>query len=51
MHLWAESYERDVSEVLELQREVAIDIARRIDVVYGRSIGRASSSPRPTVST
>ena len=33
MHLWAETYERDVSEVLELQREVATDIARRIDVV------------------
>ena len=33
MHLWAETYERDVSEVLELQRAVATDIARRIDVV------------------
>src|SRR4051812_654096 len=33
MHLWAETYERDVSEVLDLQRAVATDIARRIDVV------------------
>ncbi|HET9833002.1 MAG TPA: winged helix-turn-helix domain-containing protein [Vicinamibacterales bacterium] len=33
MHLWAEAYERDVSEVLELQRAVATDIARRIDIV------------------
>ena len=33
MHLWAETYERDVSEVLELQRAVATDIARRIDAV------------------
>jgi len=30
MHLWAEAYERDVPEVLDLQREVATDIARRI---------------------
>ena len=33
MHLWAEAYERDVSEVLDLQRAVATDIARRIEVV------------------
>jgi len=33
MHLWAETYERDVSEILALQRAVATDIARRIDVV------------------
>ena len=33
MHLWAETYERDVSEVLELQRAVATDVARRIDAV------------------
>ncbi len=29
-HLWAESYERDVGDVLELQREVASTIARKI---------------------
>jgi TolB-like protein/DNA-binding winged helix-turn-helix (wHTH) protein/tetratricopeptide (TPR) repeat protein len=33
MHLWAETYERDMSEVLELQRAVATDIARRINAV------------------
>jgi TolB-like protein/DNA-binding winged helix-turn-helix (wHTH) protein/tetratricopeptide (TPR) repeat protein len=33
MHLWAETYDRDLSKVLELQRVVANDIARRIDVV------------------
>jgi TolB-like protein/DNA-binding winged helix-turn-helix (wHTH) protein len=33
MHLWAEAYERDVSEVLDLQRTVATDIARRINAV------------------
>ncbi len=29
-HLWAQSYERDLTEVLELQQEVAGDIARQI---------------------
>ena len=33
MHLWAETYERDTSEVLRLQREVATDIASRISSV------------------
>jgi TolB-like protein/DNA-binding winged helix-turn-helix (wHTH) protein len=33
MHLWAETYERDASEVLRLQREVATDIANRISSV------------------
>jgi TolB-like protein/DNA-binding winged helix-turn-helix (wHTH) protein/Tfp pilus assembly protein PilF len=33
MHLWAETYERDVREVLDLQRAVATDIAQRIDVL------------------
>ncbi len=33
MHLWAETYERDVREVLRLQSEVATDIARRISSV------------------
>jgi TolB-like protein/DNA-binding winged helix-turn-helix (wHTH) protein len=32
MHLWADAYERDVSEILDLQRSVAADIARRIDI-------------------
>jgi TolB-like protein/DNA-binding winged helix-turn-helix (wHTH) protein/Tfp pilus assembly protein PilF len=29
-HLWARSYERDVTEVLRLQREVVADIAHRV---------------------
>jgi TolB-like protein/DNA-binding winged helix-turn-helix (wHTH) protein len=33
MHLWAEAYQRDVSEILALQDEVATDIARRISVL------------------
>jgi TolB-like protein/DNA-binding winged helix-turn-helix (wHTH) protein/tetratricopeptide (TPR) repeat protein len=33
MHLWAESYERDVSEILDLQGKVASDIAREVDVM------------------
>ncbi|HJZ77739.1 MAG TPA: winged helix-turn-helix domain-containing protein [Vicinamibacterales bacterium] len=33
MHLWAEAYERDVREVLELQSAVATDIARHINVM------------------
>src|SRR5262245_51063880 len=32
MHLWADEYERDVSEILDLQRALATDIARRINV-------------------
>ena len=31
MHLWADAYERDVSEILDLQRVLATDIARRIN--------------------
>lgn len=30
MHLWAEAYERDVSEILDLQGQIATDIARRV---------------------
>ena len=33
MHLWADSFERDISEVLTLQQEVAASIARRIGAV------------------
>jgi TolB-like protein/DNA-binding winged helix-turn-helix (wHTH) protein/Tfp pilus assembly protein PilF len=29
-HLWAQSYERDLTEVLQLQRDVAEDIARHV---------------------
>jgi TolB-like protein/DNA-binding winged helix-turn-helix (wHTH) protein len=33
MHLWAETYDRDLSEIIALQSEVATDIARRISTV------------------
>jgi TolB-like protein/DNA-binding winged helix-turn-helix (wHTH) protein/tetratricopeptide (TPR) repeat protein len=32
MHLWADAYEREVSEILDLQRALSTDIARRINV-------------------
>src|SRR5262245_5079099 len=32
MHLWADAYERDTTEILDLQRALANDIARRINV-------------------
>ena len=32
MHLWADAYEREVSHILDLQRSLATDIARRINV-------------------
>jgi TolB-like protein/DNA-binding winged helix-turn-helix (wHTH) protein len=32
MHLWADTYDREVSEILDLQRALATDIARRINV-------------------
>jgi serine/threonine-protein kinase len=31
-HLWAESYERDLSDILSLQNEVAREIAREIEI-------------------
>ena len=33
MHLWAETYDRNLSEIIHLQGEVATDIARRISTV------------------
>jgi TolB-like protein/DNA-binding winged helix-turn-helix (wHTH) protein len=33
MHLWADAYERELSAILDLQRALATDIARRINVV------------------
>ena len=51
MHLWAETYERDVTEMLALQRAVATDIAGASTSWCGLSIGRASCSRRPMVCT
>jgi TolB-like protein/DNA-binding winged helix-turn-helix (wHTH) protein len=33
MHLWAEAYERDVSEILAVQNEVATDIAQHVSTL------------------
>ena len=33
MHLWAEAYERDVSEILDMQSQIATDIARRVHIL------------------
>jgi len=41
MHLWADAYERDVSEILDLQRALANDIARHIDV-FVKPLDRAT---------
>jgi TolB-like protein/DNA-binding winged helix-turn-helix (wHTH) protein len=40
MHLWAEDYERDLTEILAVQNEVATDIARRVSTVV-RPLGQA----------
>jgi TolB-like protein/DNA-binding winged helix-turn-helix (wHTH) protein/Tfp pilus assembly protein PilF len=32
MHLWADAYEREASEILDLQRRLSTDIARRINI-------------------
>ena len=32
-HLWAESYEQDLSSILELQKDVATDIARQVNTI------------------
>jgi TolB-like protein/DNA-binding winged helix-turn-helix (wHTH) protein/Tfp pilus assembly protein PilF len=40
MLLWAETYERDVREILVVQNEVATDIARRVSTVV-RPLGQA----------
>jgi len=47
-HLWAESYERDLRDVISLQREVARDIAGRIKITTltpAEQAQRASARP------
>jgi TolB-like protein/DNA-binding winged helix-turn-helix (wHTH) protein len=46
MHLWAETYERDLSEILNLQNDVATDIARRINIVVKPQEKLRSVDPR-----
>ncbi len=46
-HLWAESYERDLGDVLALQREVARAIASEIQIaVTSAEVARLASVPR-----
>jgi TolB-like protein/DNA-binding winged helix-turn-helix (wHTH) protein/Flp pilus assembly protein TadD len=45
-HLWAESYERDHSDILELQAEVARDIAERIHVRVNPAAARRPDRER-----
>ena len=45
IHVWAKSYERDLREILLLQREVAQDIAHEINV----SVSPSASTRRSTV--
>jgi TolB-like protein/DNA-binding winged helix-turn-helix (wHTH) protein/Flp pilus assembly protein TadD len=46
-HLWAESYERDLRDVLALQDEVSRDIATKIQIKVTRPEQTPSSSARP----
>src|SRR5271167_4157092 len=46
-HLWAESYERDSRDVLALQDELALAIAREIDVQLTPDEQARLAKPRP----
>jgi TolB-like protein/DNA-binding winged helix-turn-helix (wHTH) protein len=50
MHLWAETYDRDLSEVIHLQSEVATDIARHISTVVRPRIRAGPRTRMPTAS-
>ena len=45
-HLWANSYERDVSDILALQTEIAASVARELRVELAIQVP-APTSPRP----
>jgi TolB-like protein/DNA-binding winged helix-turn-helix (wHTH) protein/Tfp pilus assembly protein PilF len=45
-HLWAESYERDIGDLLALQREIASDIAARVQAKLTRRPQAAASASR-----
>ncbi len=48
-HLWAESYERDLKDVLSLQDEVARDIAERIQIKLTAQESAALSRAQPVI--
>jgi TolB-like protein/DNA-binding winged helix-turn-helix (wHTH) protein/Tfp pilus assembly protein PilF len=49
-HLWAESYEQDLSEILELQKNVATDIARQVNIIVRPLLVTGSVKPEAYVS-
>jgi serine/threonine-protein kinase len=48
-HLWAKSYERELREVLSLQREVAMDIAQQIQIELSPKEHAMMDRPMPMV--
>jgi len=46
-HLWAESYERDLAHVLEIQREVARAVAGEIQIALTPQLAQRLGSPKP----
>lgn len=46
-HIWAESYQRQMADVLALQDEVALGVAHAIKLELAPGVARQSSSPRP----
>ena len=48
-HLWAESYEQDLRGILELQRNVAADIARQVDTIIKPLRSTGSVNPEAYV--
>jgi len=46
-HLWAESYERDLRDIIPLQRGLALDAARQVSGRVGREANRTATSARP----
>ena len=46
-HLWAQSYERDLGDILDLQRTVALEIAMRVKANVGAADRGALPASRP----
>ena len=45
-HIWADSYERQLTNILELQNQIARDVASAIDFKLSPAPGRIASPPR-----
>lgn len=48
-HLWAESYEQDLTEILGLQKNVATDIARQVNIIVRPLVVTGSVKPEAYV--